>query len=100
MTMFRHSSTNSTLFAFFYLLSISCTVVDTTVQEDRFQPLNLTGNPFAGRKLFAHETWRENVLMSAASIEDPTLKARVLATKDVGTFLWLSISIPALNTHV
>lgn len=52
-------------------------------------PVNLTGNPFIGRTLFANDHYGDYVRAAANAISDANLKAKALKVAEVGTFLWL-----------
>jgi hypothetical protein len=84
----------------FFRLSLGATTANRSAQANPLLPLKLTGNPFANRKLFAHDTWKENVLASAASIGDPIINARAIESAKAGTFLWLFVSSPPILDFV
>jgi cellulose 1,4-beta-cellobiosidase len=59
--------------------------------------VNLTGNPFSGRTLYANNHYGDYVRAAAARISDATLKAQALKVASVGSFLWLD-TISAIST--
>jgi cellulose 1,4-beta-cellobiosidase len=53
--------------------------------------VTLSGNPFAGRSIYANKFYSSEVLSAAASITDSALKAKATKVASVGTYLWLSV---------
>ncbi|KAG9200259.1 hypothetical protein G6514_007472 [Epicoccum nigrum] len=51
--------------------------------------VTLSGNPFAGRSIYANKFYSSEVLSAAASITDSALKAKATKVASVGTYLWL-----------
>lgn len=51
--------------------------------------VTLSGNPFAGRSIYANKFYSAEVLSAAASITDSALKAKATKVASVGTYLWM-----------
>jgi cellulose 1,4-beta-cellobiosidase len=52
-------------------------------------PVTLSGNPFAGRSIYANKFYASEVNAAVALITDSTLKAKAAKVANIGTFLWL-----------
>jgi len=52
-------------------------------------PVQLSGNPFTGRKIYANKFYADEVNKAAAAISDATLAAAAKKVADVGTFFWM-----------
>ncbi|KZM21874.1 Cellulose 1,4-beta-cellobiosidase (non-reducing end) [Ascochyta rabiei] len=51
--------------------------------------VTLSGNPFAGRSIYANKFYSSEVVSAAASITDSALKAKATKVAQVGTYLWI-----------
>lgn len=51
--------------------------------------VTLSGNPFAGRSIYANEFYSSEVISAAASITDSALKAKATKVASIGTYLWM-----------
>lgn len=52
-------------------------------------PVTLSGNPFAGRTIYANKFYSSEVSSAAASMTDSALKAKATKVASVGTYLWM-----------
>lgn len=53
--------------------------------------VTLSGNPFAGRSIYANKFYSSEVISAAASITDSALKAKATKVASVGTYLWMYV---------
>ena len=51
--------------------------------------VTLSGNPFAGRSIYANKFYSSEVVSAAAQMTDTALASAALKVADVGTFLWM-----------
>jgi hypothetical protein len=51
--------------------------------------VTLSGNPFAGRSIYANKFYSSEVATAAASITDSALKAKASKVAQIGTYLWM-----------
>lgn len=52
-------------------------------------PVTLSGNPFAGRSIYANKEYSKEVISAAAAMTDSAMKASASKVAEVGTFLWM-----------